>query len=79
MKKIFLILILIFFPIISYSEVWQKINENYNIYRMKVPHGWIICSEATGNGGINIIFYPDELHEWNLKASKYESKSNLSN
>ena len=35
-----------------------------DIFRMSVPHGWLV---TTGRGGMSgITFYPDEKHEWRI-------------
>lgn len=34
------------------------------LFRMKVPHGWLVTTSKAFNAGIT--FYPDEKHEWDV-------------
>lgn len=67
MKKTIFILFLIY-STLSYASPWECINRlilNCNIYRMEVPHGWIVAIDNPPKYGIT--FLPDEKHEWIIK------------
>lgn len=35
-----------------------------DVYRMSVPHGWLVLTSNSAEAGIT--FYPDEKHEWRI-------------
>ncbi len=71
MKKLLIILLLL--PSLSFAKThlpWEKMmdpTDNWDtprMYRMPVPHGWLVYT-----GGNGSIFIPDENHEWILELS----------
>ncbi len=62
MKK--LICILMMMPSLCWAVQWETcIRTGFgerDVYRIKVPHGWII----TLDGYANVAYYPDENNEW---------------
>jgi hypothetical protein len=61
-KLIFLILLL---PVVCFAKPeWEKVTCEMSspcIYRLCVPHGWLVTRGAQG-----LAFYPDEKHEWRI-------------
>jgi hypothetical protein len=44
---------------------WERLkSEGFDIYRAKVPGGWLVWATA-GGGEVGMIFYPDPDHKWN--------------
>ena len=71
MKKWLVILFLL--PSLSMAKQtspWEKISSPYDgaaaMYRMSVPHGWLIYIAKLGS---DVVFYPDENHEWVLETN----------
>jgi hypothetical protein len=71
MKKWMIILFLL--PSLSMAKPnvpWENIPPPYNgaapMYRMSVPHGWLIYIAKLGS---EVVFYPDENHEWVLETN----------
>jgi len=53
---------------------WEKLNSgrkeekwyhsSWEVYRVKVPNGWLILIRGAGEGGDGVTFYPDSDHKW---------------
>ena len=53
---------------------WEKVDKATD--RMKVPGGWIVCTEAgVATGGVHQIFIVDKEHSWILGNEKTKSNS----
>ena len=70
MKKMLFVLLML--PVICFaakttqSSQWEQIrspNGEY-IYRLSVPHGWIVYTSIGGISSPSTIYVPDESHEW---------------
>jgi hypothetical protein len=68
--------ILLMFPALSFAKVppnWEEIKAPGSgllygyVYRMSVPHGWLVYTLMPGGAGGGTIFFPDENHEWVLE------------
>jgi len=43
---------------------WVASQGNAEVYRARVPGGWLVFVIATDGGAPNVCFYPDPEHEW---------------
>lgn len=66
MKKLLLLTILLI-PTICFATKWESVIESgwstNCLYRLYVPHGWIIGGCGANN---SVSFYPAENHEWKI-------------
>ncbi len=75
MKKWLIILLML--PTLCFASKpnspWEEIQgpSNEPLYRMSVPHGWIVHTRSSTFYGYSptSIFVPDENHEWVLDVS----------
>jgi hypothetical protein len=44
---------------------FKRLNTRFDIFRAKVPGGWLLIYRSGGNGEGGLTFYPDKKHEWN--------------
>lgn len=43
----------------------EKLNTRYfDIYRIKVPGGWLVTVKTTYSEAPSVTFYPDPQHKW---------------
>ena len=60
---------------------FKRLNTRFDIFRAKVPGGWLLIYRSGGNGEGGLTFYPDKKHEWNggkhrreIRRSKLRAK-----
>jgi len=45
---------------------WVAHENNTDVYRIKVPGGWLVITVASGGEASAICYFPDTMHEWKV-------------
>lgn len=47
-----------------FEQLQSNVYSFQEIYRTKVPGGWLVVIKGTSGEGIGLTFYPDANYEW---------------
>lgn len=48
-----------------FEQLKSNVYSFQEVYRTKVPGGWLVVIKGTNGEGVGLTFYPDPDHEWN--------------
>lgn len=49
---------------LCFEQLESNVYSFQEIYRTKVPGGWLVVIKGTSGEGVGLTFYPDPNYEW---------------